>query len=106
MGTIDIDRVGQHKFRLSLIVIDSLNLLIKLFCLKSFLNPRRVEVAIRNDKAKPILQNIVSIVANDKFPVEVVFCSRGEFCVWRNYYLLPNQYFHQRGTNGRMQDTD
>ena len=34
----------QYKFRLSLIVIDSLNLQIKLFCLKSFLNPRRVVV--------------------------------------------------------------
>jgi hypothetical protein len=63
--------VGQHKFRLSLIVIDSLNLQIKLFCSKSFLNPRRVEVAILNDKAKQIFQNTVRIVANDKFPVEV-----------------------------------
>ena len=71
--------VVQYKFRLSLVVIDSLNLQIKFLCLKSVFNPRRVEVK----RAKK------------------TFLESGLLCV--DKLLFPA--IHQRGTtNGRMQD--
>jgi speckle-type POZ protein len=75
---------GQHKFRLSL-VVDGSNLQIKLLCSTSFVNPRRVEVAILNDNGKKNFQNTVGIAAVERFPVKVFEISKNAFLESGNF---------------------
>jgi speckle-type POZ protein len=78
---------GDYQlFRLSLVVTDSSNYVeINLLCPTSFKSPRRVEVAILNDKGKQIFQNTVGIAAHVKFPVKIFEIRKNAFLESGNF---------------------